>query len=91
MSNNQIGNTQRIKAIDPGMAKRKAKELLDAVEKKYGGAPNSFKTMANSPAAFRGAWPFWLTAFGRPIGPPGRLSDRAVQADQSGEIRDSCL
>ena len=38
-----------------------------------------------------GAWPFWLAAFGRPIGPPGRLSDRAVRADQSGEIRDPCL
>ena len=53
MNNNQMGSTQRIKAIDPGMAKGKAKELLDAVEKKYGGAPNSFKTMANSPAAFQ--------------------------------------
>jgi len=28
---------------------------------------------------------------GRPNGPPGRLSNRAVRADQSGEIRDSCL
>jgi uncharacterized peroxidase-related enzyme len=54
MNNNQIDNTQRMKAIDPGMAKGKAKELLDAVEKKYGGVPNSFKTMANSPAAFQG-------------------------------------
>jgi len=53
MNNNQMGSTQRIKAIDPGMAKGKAKELLDAVEKKYGGAPNSFKTMANSPTAFQ--------------------------------------
>ena len=47
-------SAQRIKAIDPGMAKGKAKELLDAVVKKYGGAPNSFKTMAHSPAAFQG-------------------------------------
>jgi hypothetical protein len=31
MNNNQTGSTQRIKAIDPGMAKGKAKELLDAV------------------------------------------------------------
>src|SRR5439155_15609148 len=54
MSNNQMDSTQRIKAIDPGMAKGKAKELLDAVVKKYGGAPNSFKTMAHSPAAFQG-------------------------------------
>ena len=47
-------NGQRIKALDPRLAKGKAKELLDAVEKKYGGVPNSFKTMANSPAAFQG-------------------------------------
>lgn len=51
---NQMVSTQRIKAVDPGMAKGKAKELLDAVEKKYGGVPNSFKTMAGSPAAFQG-------------------------------------
>src|SRR5438876_410654 len=38
-----------------------------------------------------GAWPFWLAACGRPIRPAGRLSDRAVRADQSGEIRDPCL
>ena len=54
MNDNQMGGTQRIKAIDPGMAKGKAKELLDAVAKKYGGAPNSFKTMAHSPAGFQG-------------------------------------
>jgi uncharacterized peroxidase-related enzyme len=47
-------NTQRIKAIDPGMVKGKAKELLDAVVNKYGGAPNSFKTMANAPAVLQG-------------------------------------
>jgi len=47
-------STQRIQAIGPGMAKGKAKELLDAVEKKYGGVPNSFKTMAHSPAGLEG-------------------------------------
>jgi len=51
---NQMGSTQRIKAMDPGMATGKAKELLDAVVAKYGGAPNSFKTMAHSPAGFQG-------------------------------------
>jgi uncharacterized peroxidase-related enzyme len=55
MNNNQMDNsTQRIKAIGPGMAKGKAKELLEAVEKKYGGVPNSFKTMANAPAVLEG-------------------------------------
>jgi uncharacterized peroxidase-related enzyme len=49
-----MDSTQRVKAIDPGTARGKAKELLDAVEKKYGGAPNSFKTMAHSPASFQG-------------------------------------
>src|SRR6516225_4175082 len=44
----------RIEPIDPGMAKGKAKELLDEVVRKYGGAPNSFKTMAHSPAGFQG-------------------------------------
>src|SRR5579864_2224027 len=54
MSNDQMDSTQRMKAVDPGVAEGRAKELLDAVEKKYGGVPNSFKTMANSPAAFQG-------------------------------------
>lgn len=54
MNNNQIGSTQRIKAIDPGMAKGKAKELLDAVARKYGAVPNSFKTMAQSPTGLHG-------------------------------------
>ena len=54
MNTNQMSSTPRIKAIDPGMAKGKAKELLDAVVTKYGGAPNSFKTMAHSPAGFQG-------------------------------------
>jgi len=54
MNSNQMDGAQRIKAIDPGMAKGKAKELLDAVVKKYGAAPNSFKTMANSPAVLQG-------------------------------------
>jgi uncharacterized peroxidase-related enzyme len=49
-----MNNNPRMKTIDPGMAKGKAKELLDAVVHKYGGAPNSFKTMAHSPAAFQG-------------------------------------
>ena len=54
MNSNQMGRTPRIKAIDPEMAKGKAKELLDAVVKKYGAAPNSFKTMAHSPALLEG-------------------------------------
>ena len=54
MNSNQTNSTQRMKAIDPKMATGKAKELLDAVVKKYGGAPNSFKTMAHSPAGLQG-------------------------------------
>src|SRR6516225_8564352 len=54
MSTNRTDSVQRIKAIDPGMAKGKAKELLDAVERKYGAVPNSFKAMAHSPAALQG-------------------------------------
>ena len=53
MNNNQTDTTPRIKAIHPGMAKGKAKELLDAVEKKYGAVPNSFKTMAHSPTGLQ--------------------------------------
>lgn len=48
---------QRFKALDPGTAKGEAKDLLKAVEAKYGAVPNSFKVMANSPktlAGFRG-------------------------------------
>jgi len=54
MNKDQTDNAQRIKAIDPGMAQGKAKELLDAVAKKYGAVPNSFKTMAHSPAGLQG-------------------------------------
>lgn len=54
MSTNPMDGTQRIKAIAPGMAKGKAKELLDAVEAKYGAVPNSFRTMAHAPAALQG-------------------------------------
>jgi uncharacterized peroxidase-related enzyme len=54
MNKDQTDSAQRIKAIDPGMAKGKAKELLDAVAKKYGAVPNSFKTMAHSPAGLQG-------------------------------------
>src|SRR6516164_8659159 len=54
MNNNQMDSVQRIKAIDPGMAKGKAKELLDAVQNKYGAVPNSFKTMVHSPAGLQG-------------------------------------
>ena len=51
--NNQMQSTQRIKAVDRGMAQGKAQELLDAVEKKYGAVPNSFRTMAISPAGLQ--------------------------------------
>jgi len=54
MNSNLMDSAQRIKAIDPGMAKGKAKDLLDAVVRKYGAAPNSFKTMAHSPAVLQG-------------------------------------
>src|SRR5579872_452242 len=52
--NINVGSTQRIKAIDPGTAQGKSKELLDAVVSKYGAAPNSFKAMAHSPAGLGG-------------------------------------
>ena len=40
---------QRLRAIDSATAKGEAKDLLDAVQAKYGAVPNSFKVMANSP------------------------------------------
>lgn len=53
-SHNHMENMQRMRAVDPAVAKGKAKELLDAVQKKYGAVPNSFKAMANSPAGLQG-------------------------------------
>ena len=47
-------HVQRMNAVDPGTAKGKAKELLDAVIAKYGAVPNSFKTMAHSPVGLQG-------------------------------------
>jgi uncharacterized peroxidase-related enzyme len=54
MSHSQRDRAHRIPAIDPSAATGKAKELLDAVLAKYGGVPNSFKTMAHSPAGLQG-------------------------------------
>ncbi len=45
---------QRIEPIDPKEATGKAKDLLEAVQAKFGKAPNIFKTMAHSPAALEG-------------------------------------
>lgn len=47
-------DAQRIKAPDRGSVRGKSKELLDAVEKKYGAVPNSFRTMAIAPAGLQG-------------------------------------
>src|SRR6478609_4848888 len=44
----------RMSAIDPVMARGRSKELLEAVQSKYGGVPNSFRTMAHSPAGLQG-------------------------------------
>lgn len=44
----------RIKAIEPAQATDKAKQLLDAVNDKYGMVPNLARTLANSPAALQG-------------------------------------
>ncbi|MCH8923294.1 MAG: peroxidase-related enzyme [Planctomycetes bacterium] len=44
----------RLKAIEPGQATGQAKELLAAVNNKYGMVPNLARTLANSPAALQG-------------------------------------
>ncbi|MEK9628856.1 MAG: carboxymuconolactone decarboxylase family protein [Nitrospinota bacterium] len=44
----------RIDPIEPENAMGKAKDLLNAVQKNFGKAPNIFKTMAQSPAAMEG-------------------------------------
>lgn len=46
--------TPRINPTDLRTLKGKPKELLEAVERKYGAVPNSFKTMAHSPAVLQG-------------------------------------
>ena len=45
---------QRLKAIEPDQATGHAKQLLDAVNEKYGMVPNLARTLANSPAALQG-------------------------------------
>jgi uncharacterized peroxidase-related enzyme len=44
----------RLKAIEPKSASGKTKELLDAVNGKFGMVPNTFRVMANSPAVLEG-------------------------------------
>ena len=52
-----------------------------------------FLTLKSVGAAMRGVAHglFGVRLSGGPVRPPGRLSDRAVRADRSGEIRDTCL
>ena len=45
---------QRIRAIQPDQATGQAKQLLDAVNEKFGMVPNLVRTLANSPAALKG-------------------------------------
>src|SRR6266550_6816823 len=49
-----------------------------ALYKEFGvGSSLRFLTLKSLGAAMRGvAWPIWRSAFGRPVRPPGRLSDR---------------
>ena len=54
MHTDHLNTPQRIKAVDRTTATGKANALLDAVEAKYGAVPNSFKTMAISPAGLQG-------------------------------------
>ena len=44
----------RIPAIDPAQAQGPQKDLLDAVQKKMGKAPNMTRVMAQAPAALDG-------------------------------------
>ena len=44
----------RLKAIEPDHATGKAKQLLDALDEKFGMVPNLARTLANSPAALQG-------------------------------------
>ena len=44
----------RLKTIAPESATGKAKELLDAVERKLGMVPNMMRAMANAPAVLDG-------------------------------------
>jgi uncharacterized peroxidase-related enzyme len=43
----------RLKAIEPGQAVGEARELIDAVNEKFGMVPNLIRTLANSPAALK--------------------------------------
>ena len=53
---------QRINAIEPSQATGEAKQLLDAVNEKFGIVPNLARTLANSPAALKGLPGFWRSA-----------------------------
>src|ERR1700694_4132465 len=44
----------RIQPVDPAVAKGKAKDLLDAVQKALGLVPNLYRVVAQSPAALAG-------------------------------------
>lgn len=47
-------SSSRIPALDPATATGKAKDLLSAVQARFGATPNLFKVAANAPAALEG-------------------------------------
>jgi len=75
----------RLKTIEPNEATGATKQLLDAVNDKFGMVPNLARTLANSPAALQG-----YLAFGEALANPGVEQDEfAAHLEQqtiAGEI-----
>src|SRR5262249_2631853 len=67
----------RLTPIDPATATGEAKELLDGIQAAFGMTPNSFRAMANNPAALKG-WLELSGALGTTLTP--RLSEQIAIA-----------
>lgn len=74
----------RLTAVDPSAATGKAKELLDAVKAKMGKAPNTIRTMVQSPAVVEAYLGFSSALGGGVLGAPVREQISLLAAQHNG-------
>lgn len=74
----------RLKAIEHDQASGQAKQLLDAVNEKFGMVPNLARTLANSPAALKGYLAFGEALEGGVLGDKLREQISLTVAEANG-------
>lgn len=79
----------RLRPVIPNEATGKAKELLEAIQKKLGVTPNLMRTLANSPAALHGYLSFGEALAGGTLG--GKLREQIALAVAEANQCQYCL